>query len=391
VSLRLESVQKSYPEFTIRLNLEARRGELLTLLGPSGCGKTTSLRLVAGFLHPEAGRIFIAGKSVEGQPPHRRRIGIVFQDYALFPNLNVLDNVCFGPAVQGWERGRARARGRELLEIVHLAGYEKRKVHTLSGGERQRVALARALAPRPRLLLLDEPLSALDARLRRSLRLEIQAVQRELGVTAVYVTHDQEEALAISDRIAVMREGSIEQVGSPEEVYRRPAGLFVAGFIGQANLVPGTVTAVRNGLAVLDTPLGKLSAPAGAPARASAHAPPPAAGERRVLFFRPEAARLETAAERGGAGGRAGRGSSAGPGAKPGNHFRGRVLSQEYLGALVETRVEAGGHRLVLSLPPGAAAPGQAIRFTVDPRDCWLLPEAGAPAEAQPEGRPAEG
>ena len=361
MSLRLESVRKSYPEFTIRLDLEARRGELLTLLGPSGCGKTTSLRLVAGFLRPEAGRIFIAGKSVEGQPPHRRRIGIVFQDYALFPNLNVLDNVCFGPAVQGWERGRARARGRELLEMMHLGGYERRRVHTLSGGERQRVALARALAPRPRLLLLDEPLSALDARLRRSLRQEIQAVQRELRVTTVYVTHDQEEALAISDRIAVMREGRIQQIGSPEEVYRRPASLFVAGFIGQANLIPGTVLAVRDGLAVLGTPLGKLNAPAGAPPGAR----PPARGERRVLFFRPEAAQL---------------------GGKAGNRFRGRVVSQEYLGAQVETRVEADGHRLVLSLPPGSAAPGRAIRFAVDPRDCWLLPEE---ASGAPPGAPA--
>ncbi len=352
MSLRLESVRKSYPEFTIRLDLEARAGELLTLLGPSGCGKTTSLRLVAGFLHPEAGRIFIAGRAVQGEPPHRRRIGIVFQDYALFPNLNVLDNVCFGPAVQGWQRGRARARGGELLRMVHLAGYERRRVHTLSGGERQRVALARALAPRPRLLLLDEPLSALDAGLRRALRQEIQAVQRELAVTTVYVTHDQEEALAISDRIAVMRDGRIEQIGSPEQIYRRPASLFVAGFIGQANLIPGVVAAVRSGLAALDTPLGRLAAPAGDT--------PPARGERRVLFFRPEAARL------GGLGGKAG------------NRFRGRVVSREYLGAQFEAVVEAsgqaGGQRLVVSLPPGGAPDGE-IRFAVDPQACWLLPE----------------
>jgi ABC-type Fe3+/spermidine/putrescine transport system ATPase subunit len=224
------------------------------------------------------------------------------------------------------------------------------------------VALARALAPRPRLLLLDEPLSALDARLRRSLRQEIQAVQRELGMTTVYVTHDQEEALAISDRIAVMRAGRVEQLGSPEEVYRRPASLFVAGFIGQANLIPGTVLAVRGGLAALETPLGKLSATAGS----TAHAPAPARGERRVLFFRPEAARL-------GGTGRAG-GASGPGGPTTANRFRGRVMSQEYLGALVETRVEADGHPLVLSLPPGAAAPGQVVRFQVDPRDCWLLP-----------------
>ena len=360
MSLRLQGVRKSYPEFTIRLDLEARRGEMLTLLGPSGCGKTTSLRLVAGFRQPEAGRILIGGKSGEGQPPHRRRIGIVFQDYALFPNLSVLDNVCFGPAVQGWERGRSRARGRELLAMVHLAGYERRRVHTLSGGERQRVALARALAPRPRLLLLDEPLSALDARLRRSLRQEIQAVQRELQVTTVYVTHDQEEALAISDRIAVMRDGRIEQIGSPEEVYRRPASLFVAGFIGQANLIPGTVVEVRGGLVALDTPLGRLAAPAGEA--------PPERGEKRVLFFRPEAARLDSA------------------GGKAGNRLRGRVVSQEYLGAQAEAVVEAagpvGGQRLrqrarlplVVSLPPGSAIPGEAIRFAVDPQACWLLP-----------------
>ena len=348
MSLRLAGVRKSYPEFTIRLDLEARAGEMLTLLGPSGCGKTTSLRLVAGFLRPEAGRIFIAGKSVEGEPPHRRRIGIVFQDYALFPNLNVLDNVCFGPAVQGWERGRARARGRELLAMVHLAGYERRRVHTLSGGERQRVALARALAPRPRLLLLDEPLSALDARLRRSLRQEIQAVQRELEVTTVYVTHDQEEALAISDRIAVMRDGRIEQIGRPEEVYRRPASLFVAGFIGQANLVPGTVAGHAGRRVVLETSLGRLEAPPGDP--------PPARGERRVLFFRPEEARL---------------------GGKTGNRFRGKLVAREYLGAQVQAVVAAGEHRLVLYMPPGSGEPGGGIRFAVDPQACWLLPEAG--------------
>lgn len=353
MSLRLEGVKKGYPEFTIRLDLEVRPGELLTLLGPSGCGKTTSLRLVAGFLQPEAGHIRIGGQAVEGEPPHRRRIGIVFQDYALFPNLNVLDNVCFGPAVQGWERGRARTRGRELLSMVHLAGYERRRVHTLSGGERQRVALARALAPRPRLLLLDEPLSALDAKLRQSLRLEIQAVQRELAVTTVYVTHDQEEALAISDRIAVMREGRIEQLGSPEEVYRRPASLFVAGFIGQANLIPGTVLARDGRLTVLQTALGRFAAPAGGRA--------PAAGERRVLFFRPEAARL---------------------GRKAGNRFHGRILRREYLGSQVQAVVEAGDQRLVLSAPQGPGKEvlpaGGRVEFTVDPLACWLLPEEPA-------------
>jgi len=354
VSLRLESVQKSYPEFTIRLDLEASRGELLTLLGPSGCGKTTSLRLVAGFLRPEAGRIFIAGKSVEGQPPHRRRIGIVFQDYALFPNLNVLDNVCFGPAVQGWDRARARARGRELLAMVHLPGYERRRVHTLSGGERQRVALARALAPRPRLLLLDEPLSALDARLRRSLRQEIQAVQRELAVTAVYVTHDQEEALAISDRIAVMRAGRVEQIGSPEEVYRRPANLFVAGFIGQANLIPGTVTGREGRSVSLQTAVGRFRSLVSGDGES-----PPYAGSQRVLMFRPEAVQW-------------------GSRLPAGNRIQGRVLRCEFLGAQAQAEVETGGLRLTVVFPERSrAAPGSAISFRVDPERCHLLSAEG--------------
>jgi len=356
VSLRLQGVRKSYPEFTIQLDLQARGGELLTLLGPSGCGKTTSLRLVAGFLRPEAGRILIGGKSVEGEPPHRRRIGIVFQDYALFPNLSVLDNVCFGPAVQGWDRARARARGRELLAMVHLPGYERRRVHTLSGGERQRVALARALAPRPRLLLLDEPLSALDARLRRSLRQEIQAVQRELQVTTVYVTHDQEEALAISDRIAVMRAGRVEQIGSPEEVYRRPASLFVAGFIGQANLIPGTVREVRGGRSVsVETAVGQFRSVTSGDGES---APPP--GSQRVLMFRPEAVQWKSRLP-------------------AGNRIQGRVLRCEFLGAQAQAEVDAGGLRLTVVLPEGArAAPGSEISFRVDPERCHLLPAEGS-------------
>jgi ABC-type Fe3+/spermidine/putrescine transport system ATPase subunit len=213
------------------------------------------------------------------------------------------------------------------------------------------VALARALAPRPRLLLLDEPLSALDAKLRQSLRLEIQAVQRELAVTTVYVTHDQEEALAISDRIAVMREGRIEQLGSPEEVYRRPASLFVAGFIGQANLIPGRVLARDGRLTVLQTALGRFAAVGKTPA----------AGERRVLFFRPEAARL---------------------GRKAGNRFHGRILRREYLGSQVQAVVQAGDQRLVLSAPQGPGKEvlpaGGRVEFAVDPLACWLLPEEPA-------------
>jgi ABC-type Fe3+/spermidine/putrescine transport system ATPase subunit len=363
MSLQLRNVEKRYPEFTIHLDLEARQGELLTLLGPSGCGKTTSLRLVAGFLAPDRGCIRIGGENVEGLPSHRRRIGIVFQDYALFPHLDVLDNVCFGPAVQGWDRGQARERGLQLLELVHLAGYERRKVHTLSGGERQRVALARALAPRPRLLLLDEPLSALDAKLRQAMRQEIQAVQRELGVTTLYVTHDQEEALAISDRIGVMREGRLEQVGTPEEVYHRPSSLFVAGFIGQANLVPGTVAARDRQGVRLDTPLGRFRVRADEDGQ-----PPPALGERRVLVFRPESVKWA--------------GESAGRVSSGRNEIRGRVVRREFLGAQAQAEVEAGGLRLIVQVPDGGrAAPGGEIALRVDPERCRLLP-AGTHAPA---------
>ena len=191
MGLRLQRVLKLYSDFRLELDFEVRPGELLTLLGPSGCGKSTTLRIVAGFISPDRGEILMGGRRIDGLPPHRRGIGIVFQDYALFPHLSVADNVAFGPHVQGWSGARAAARVEELLGLVSLGGYGRRKVTLLSGGEQQRVALARALAPNPKLLLLDEPLSALDARLRQGLRGEIRRIQRELGLTTVYVTHDR--------------------------------------------------------------------------------------------------------------------------------------------------------------------------------------------------------
>jgi iron(III) transport system ATP-binding protein len=354
MSLRLEGVEKRYPEFTIRLDLEVHPGELLTLLGPSGCGKTTSLRLVAGFIAPDRGRIWIGGHPVDREPAHRRGIGIVFQDYALFPNLNVLDNVRFGPQVQGWSAAEARRRAEELLERVHLGGYALRRVGTLSGGEKQRVALARALAPRPRLLLFDEPLAALDAKLRQSLRREIRTLQHDLGVAAVYVTHDQEEALALSDRIAVMRAGRIEQAGTPEELYARPRNLFVAGFLGRANLLPGNLAGTKGKFLKIETPLGTLQAPSPDGLRPS--------GSRRrwVLLFRPEACRI---------------------GGRSGNCFRGRVVRREYLGSQLELEIEAQGAHLAVTVTEdagqegGGFLPGSPLAFSVDPARCWLLPE----------------
>lgn len=217
------------------VQLEVKPGELLSLLGPSGCGKTTTLRMVAGFEIPDAGSIHIGAQDVTRVPAENRRVGMVFQNYALFPNLSVSGNVGFGLRVAGWDKPKLEARVGELLEIVGLVGYDKRNVTTLSGGQRQRVALARALAPNPRVLLLDEPLSALDAKIRVELRTELRRLQLTLGVTTLLVTHDQEEAMSMSDRVVVMNQGRIEQIGTPRDLYATPATPFVASFVGEMN------------------------------------------------------------------------------------------------------------------------------------------------------------
>ena len=219
------------------VNLEVQPGELLSLLGPSGCGKTTTLRMVAGFEIPDAGSIRIGAQDVTKVPAENRKVGMVFQNYALFPNLSVAGNVGFGLRVAGWDKQRLEARVGELLEIVGLVGFDKRNVTTLSGGQRQRVALARALAPNPRVLLLDEPLSALDAKIRVELRTELRRLQLTLGVTTLLVTHDQEEAMSMSDRVVVMNKGRIEQIGTPRDLYATPATSFVASFVGEMNAV----------------------------------------------------------------------------------------------------------------------------------------------------------
>ena len=226
------------------LSLDIAAGEFFTLLGPSGCGKTTTLRMVAGFEQPTEGRILIDGVDVEGVPPFKRPTNTVFQSYALFPHLSVEDNVAFGLRRKGVAKDETQRRVREELERVGLAAEAKRKPRQLSGGQQQRVALARALINRPAVLLLDEPLGALDLKLRKGLQIELKRIQRDVGITFVYVTHDQEEALTMSDRIAVMNHGMVEQLAPPEEVYERPATEFVAGFIGVSNLLPGQVESV---------------------------------------------------------------------------------------------------------------------------------------------------
>jgi spermidine/putrescine transport system ATP-binding protein len=245
-SVQLDAITKRFGDLVAvrEVTLALERGEFYTLLGPSGCGKTTTLRMVAGFEDPSEGRILLDGVDVAGLPPFRRPTNTVFQSYALFPHLNVEENVAFGLRRKGVERAEIRRRVGEELERVGLARQARRKPRQLSGGQQQRVALARALINRPAVLLLDEPLGALDLKLRKGLQLELKRIQREVGITFMYVTHDQEEALTMSDRIAVMNRGIVEQLGAPEDVYERPGTEFVAGFIGVSNLMPGQVTRV---------------------------------------------------------------------------------------------------------------------------------------------------
>ena len=246
--VRLESVTKRFGSTTAvdDLSLEIREGEFFSLLGPSGCGKTTTLAMIGGFEEPTSGTLYLGGDDVTGLPPYRRDVNTVFQSYALFPHLDVFENVAFGLRRRGVGRDEIRQRVLEGLRLVDLPGYERREPGQLSGGQQQRVALARALVNRPKLLLLDEPLGALDLKLRKQMQLELKRIQTEVGITFLYVTHDQEEAMVMSDRLAVMNAGKIEQVGPPEEVYDRPSTEFVAGFLGASNLLSGTL-GDRNG------------------------------------------------------------------------------------------------------------------------------------------------
>jgi spermidine/putrescine transport system ATP-binding protein len=241
----LEGVHKAYGTFVAvdEAHFAIPRGEFFAMLGPSGCGKTTMLKMIAGFEQPTRGRVLLEGVDVSRTPPYKRNVNTVFQQYALFPHMTVADNVAFGPRSKRLEKSVYEPRVREMLDVVRLAEFADRKPTQLSGGQQQRVALARALVNLPSALLLDEPLAALDLKLREAMQLELKRIQREIGITFVFVTHDQGEALTMSDRIAVMSQGRVEQIGTPEQIYHSPATLFVAGFIGSANLLPGEVAA----------------------------------------------------------------------------------------------------------------------------------------------------
>ena len=296
--IELRDVTRSFGEVVAvdHVSLGVRQGEFFALLGPSGCGKTTTLRILAGFERPSSGDVYLRGRRVNEVPPYRRETNLVFQQLALFPHMDVFDNVAFGLRVKSRPRVETNERVRRVLELVDLAGYERRRMHELSGGQQQRVAIARALVNEPAVLLLDEPLGALDLKLRLQMQRELKAMQRRSGTTFVYVTHDQGEALAMADRVAVMQLGKIAQLGAPEQIYSKPATRFVAHFIGDTNIIPATVRdRAPDGTALLEADGLRFTA-AGADART---------GEKRHVSLRPEKIRIR-AAQSAGADGHAG-------------------------------------------------------------------------------------
>jgi spermidine/putrescine transport system ATP-binding protein len=326
VGISLEGVSKRFGavEAVRNVSLEIREGEFFSLLGPSGCGKTTTLRMIGGFEQPDEGRILLRGEDVTASPPNRRNVNMVFQHYALFPHMSVGDNIAFGMRLKRVGQGEQRERVDEMLRIVRLEGLQKRRPAQLSGGQQQRVALARALVNRPAALLLDEPLGALDVKLRKQMQLELKRIQSELGTTFVYVTHDQEEALAMSDRIGVMNNGIVEQIGSPREIYEHPTTAFCADFIGSLNALDFTVDEIADGRLLSHvSPRERLVIPA-----ANGHRQ----GDALKLAVRPERVRVDLADR---------------PAPEDGSRLEGVVAEVVYLGSLTQFHVDTKLGRVV--------------------------------------------
>jgi iron(III) transport system ATP-binding protein len=341
------------------VSLEVSEGELVTLLGPSGCGKTTALRMIAGFELPTEGRILIDGQDVSRLPPHARNAAMVFQSYAIFPHLTVARNVAFGLEMRALPAGEIASRVRAVLELVELSGLEHRSPEQLSGGQQQRVALARAIVTEPRVLLFDEPLSNLDAKLREQMRVEVRRLQRRLKITSVYVTHDQSEAMALSDRIVVMEAGRVQQVAAPFEIYAHPANRFVADFLGRVNFLEGRVAALGTSSVTVEVQGRRMEVPWGQPA--------PPAGDAVTLVVRPETISL-----------------AADPTGRD-TVFRGSIRRAVYLGATAEYEVDWNGSPLLVvsgnPLEQTLIPEGTMVRFDFSPRTVHLLP-ADSPARA---------
>jgi spermidine/putrescine transport system ATP-binding protein len=357
VVIRLEGVSKSYGDKEVlhTVDLDVRRGEFLTLLGPSGCGKTTTLKMIAGFETPSSGRILLDGVDVSDTPPYKRHLNTVFQQYALFPHMTVFDNVAFGPRTSGVARPEVNERVLSTLAMVNMSDFAQKKPNQLSGGQQQRVALARALVNNPSALLLDEPLSALDVKLRRQMQFELKRIQTEVETTFIFVTHDQDEALTMSTRIAVMNEGRIELLGAPEEIYKRPNTPFVAGFIGSANLIPGRITGRSNGQATIE-----LEGGGGGVAEAPAGLAP---GTRVLLMLRPEQISISSSADH----------------LPEGGSFSARLSTIDFQGSIFRYALRRDDNReVIVTLLPqyqlSGVTPGDRLWVRWDSAHSWVVP-----------------
>jgi spermidine/putrescine transport system ATP-binding protein len=365
--VELISISKSYGsvEAVRNVSLSLRRGEFISLLGPSGCGKTSTLRIIAGFERPDSGAVQIDGVDIVHVPPNRRPVNTVFQSYALFTHLDVFENVAFGLRERRRSKVDIHRAVTDTLELVQLRGYERRKPRELSGGQQQRVALARAIVNEPQLLLLDEPLGALDLKLRRAMQFELKSVQRRLDMTFLYVTHDQEEAFSMSDRIAVMENGEIVQLGSPEEIYERPASLYVAGFVGEANMLPGTLAAHESNASIVELESGHR-----VPCRPAEES----VGQRVKLIVRPEKIEMHRDEH----ADRTGRSEQGG--------VAGVVEEVVFLGSSRKFVVAVGGTRVVVTElnrgdPAESLVAGQRVWLTWIAADAWITPDT--PAKGQ--------
>jgi spermidine/putrescine transport system ATP-binding protein len=366
VAVRLSQVVKRFGDVPAvdGIDIEIRDGEFFSLLGPSGCGKTTTLRMIGGFEQPTSGLIELQGQDVTWLPPYRRNVNTVFQNYALFPHLTIFENVAFGLRRKHVPDADVRARVRDMLRLVELPGYEARRPNQISGGQAQRVALARALINRPAVLLLDEPLGALDLKLRKQMQVELKRIQQEVGITFIYVTHDQEEAMTMSDRIAVMRRGRFEQLGDPEALYERPSTRFVAGFLGVSNLLPGRIEPSGGSYAVVRlADETRLRVP-----RAMTN------GASDVeVGVRPEKIRMAAAGESQG----------------DANVLVGTVRDASYLGVSTQYIVEAAGQRLTVyeqnverTVHGSLHRPGEEVRLTWSPDHTFVIAASAEPVAA---------